>query len=114
MAGDILFYIRSDPEKSHRPSEAVRIALGLISSEHAVTIVLAGRAPLLLAHDLEPIVDGEILENYLPTLRELALPFYVERAAWEALGVATDFQVAPVTSAEIARMTADARQLLVF
>jgi hypothetical protein len=114
VADDILCYIRSDPEQSHRPAEAVRIALGLISSEHAVTIVLAGRAPLLLADDLDTIVDGEVLQKYLPTLREMDVPFHVERAAWDALSVATEFRVVPVTPAEIARLTASARQLLVF
>ncbi|MBI3611281.1 MAG: DsrE family protein [Nitrospirae bacterium] len=78
MADTVLVLIKSNPLKSHRPAEAVRIALGLISGEHLVMVVLLNQAVLLLAGDTEDLVDGDILQKYIPVLKEMGHPFYVE------------------------------------
>src|SRR5438094_8972693 len=64
----VLVLIQEDPFKSHRAVEALRIALGLGSTNEGkdVTIVLAGRAPHLLSDDTTNIVDAEIVEKDLP------------------------------------------------
>ena len=69
MSKRVAVVIAEDPTKTHRPVEALRIALGLCAGEHHTTIVLLGRAPLLLTDDTEDIVDVDILEKYrLPCL----------------------------------------------
>jgi hypothetical protein len=77
MASTISVVVRDDPRRSHRPVEALRIALGLAAGDHDVTIVLLGDAPLLLSEDTDDIVDLDILEKYLPSLEQLAIPFVV-------------------------------------
>lgn len=81
MNQSILVLIKGNPLESHRPAEAIRIALGLASSDHDVTIVLLNQAPLLLSDDTEDLVDGEILQKYLPTFKELDQTFFVEEKA---------------------------------
>ena len=82
MADTALVLIRSNPRESHRPVEALRIALGLISGEIPVTIVLMNEAPRLLSEDTEDLVDGDILQKYLPTLKALDQSFHVETHAF--------------------------------
>ena len=64
---------------THRPVEALRIALGLSSGEHDTTIVLLGEATRLLTNDVDDVVDVEILEKYRPSLQQLGVPFWVEK-----------------------------------
>ena len=75
MTSSIVLVIRGDPRTSHRPVEALRIALGLASGEHHVTVVLEEETPLLLAKDADDVVDVEILEKYLPSFKQLGIPF---------------------------------------
>ena len=77
MASTIVVVIRGDPRNSHRPVEALRIALGLAAAEHAVTVVLLDAAPILLREHTENLVDLDILETYLPSFKQLAIPFVV-------------------------------------
>ena len=77
MASTIAVIVREDPRKSHRPVEALRIALGLAAGEHNVTVVLLDDAPLLLADDTDDLVDVDILEKYLPSFKQLAIPFVI-------------------------------------
>lgn len=71
----IAVVIREDPCLSHRPVEALRIALGLAAGENPLTVLLIGQAVQLLAEDTDDIVDVDILEKYLPSFRQLAIPF---------------------------------------
>jgi hypothetical protein len=73
----ITLVIREDPRLSHRPVEALRIALGLAAGDNPLTVVLIGQAVQLLAEDTDDIVDVEILEKYLPSFRHLSIPFVV-------------------------------------
>jgi hypothetical protein len=75
MTSSIVFVIRGDPRTSHRPVEALRIALGLAAGEHDVTVVLEQAADRLLAKDADDVVDVEILEKYLPSFKQLGIPF---------------------------------------
>lgn len=77
MASTISVIVRDDPRQSHRPVEALRIALGLAAGEHDLTIVLLDEAPLLLSDDTDDIVDVDILEKYLPSFKQLGIPFWV-------------------------------------
>ncbi len=114
MASQTVVVIRSDPETSHRPVEALRIALGLGGQEPAAVILL-DKAALLLSEDSEDLFAGEELQKYLPAFRESESPIYVEEGALKAcdLGERT-FAIQPVTHDEIAKIMAEAKNLIVF
>jgi len=78
MAKRIAVVIAGDPRDTHRPVEALRIALGLCAGEHDTTIVLLGKAPLLLSDEIDDVIDVEILEKYRPSLQQLDVPFVLE------------------------------------
>ena len=78
MAKRIAVVISEDPCVTARPVEALRIALGLCVGDHQTTVVLLGRAPILLMDDTEEILDADILEKYLHSFKQLSLPFIVE------------------------------------
>lgn len=81
MAKHIAVVIRDDPRKSHRPVEALRIALGLVAGTHQTSVVLLNESIRLLAEDLDDVIDAEILEKYLPSIEHLEIPFLVEKGA---------------------------------
>ncbi len=110
----ICFIIRSDPRRSHRPAEAVRIALGLGGSEHPIQILLLGEAAQILTVELEGLKEGEALERYLGTLSEWKTPFYIEKG--HALDDEVDrerFNVREVSEKEQADLLAFAERVLV-
>ncbi len=80
MAKNIAVVIQEDPRKTHRPVEALRIALGLIAGSHPTTVILLGEAIRLLSEDTDDIVDADILEKYLPSIEHLEIPFVFQSA----------------------------------
>lgn len=110
----VVVVIREDPLKTHRAVEALRIALGLSTGENPLTIVLLGHAPLLLAEDAEDIVDGEILEKYLPSLQQLEIPFVVPIDTRSSYSLDPDFKVHEASTSEIAALVAESDRVLVF
>jgi sulfur relay (sulfurtransferase) DsrF/TusC family protein len=78
MAKNIVVVIQEDPRKTHRPVEALRIALGLASGSHMTTVVLLGEAVRLLGDETDDILDVEILEKYLPAIEQLDIPFVLQ------------------------------------
>ncbi len=79
MAKNIAVIIQEDPRITHRPVEALRIALGLVAGSHRTTVVLLGEAVRLLTHDIDDIVDLDILEKYLPSIEQLEIPFILPK-----------------------------------
>jgi hypothetical protein len=115
MTHPILVLIKRDPTKTHKPVEAIRIALGLIGGEHAVRVVLMDRAPLLLGEDSEELVDGDLLQKYLPSFIDLEQTFYVEDTAWERLDIDPgDYRTEPVSHGRIAELIREADRTLIF
>ena len=113
MSKLIAVVISEDPCLTARPVEALRIALGLCAGNHETTVILLGRAPLLLMKDIEEIVDVDILEKYLPSFKHLSVPFIVE------LGTAMDawsdnFAVTTRTADEIRQLVRSVDRSLVF
>ena len=80
MSKRVAVVIAEDPTKTHRPVEALRIALGLCAGDHETTVILLGKAPLLLTDDTDDIVDVDILEKYRPSFTQLGVPFVVENS----------------------------------
>ena len=113
MSKRIAVVISEDPYMTARPVEALRIALGLCAGDHETTVVLLGRASLLLMEDTEEIVDADILEKYLPSFKHLSVPFIVEPGtamdAWS-----DDFSVTTRTADEIRQLVRSVDRILVF
>lgn len=78
MAKNIAVVIQEDPRKTHRPVEALRIALGLAAGSHTTTVVLLGEAARLLSEETDDIIDVDILEKYLPSIEQLEIPVVLQ------------------------------------
>jgi hypothetical protein len=82
MKSSALFIIESDPRRSGRPAEAVRIAAGVGAWKKVeVALYLRKAAVLVLAEDAEELKDGEDYARYLPILRESGRPVYAQKGA---------------------------------
>ena len=113
MSKHVAVVISEDPTKTHRPVEALRIALGLCAGDHETTIILLGRAPLLLTDDTEDIVDVDILEKYRPSLAQLDVPFILESGA-PTHALLEDFTVTHKSATDIGLFLQSSDRTLVF
>jgi len=111
----ILVLVTGDPLKSARPGEAIRMALGLGSGAHTVSVVLRGPAAALLFSDAEESACADEVDHYLPSLAEILDPgFYVERSALAGRDPAdSEFTIVPVETADIAQLAAESDRLIV-
>ena len=92
MAKNIAVVIQEDPRKTHRPVEALRIALGLASGSHVITVVLLDQAVRLLGDETDDILDVEILEKYLPAIEQLEIPFILQNTS-DGIPVREEFSI---------------------
>ena len=113
MSKRVAVVIAEDPTTTHRPVEALRIALGLCAGDHETTIVLLGRAHLLLTEETEDVVDVDILEKYRPTLAQLGVPFIVDSGTGTN-ALLKDFSVTQKSPAEIRSLLQTCDRTLVF
>ena len=118
MADDqpVLVLISVDPRESHRANEAMRIALGIVSGENDVTIVLTGPAIHLLDAETDDLVDGDDIAKFRANLRAVGVPFHIESGAIpdDADWNTERHPVVPVASAEVAELVRGSRRVLVF
>ena len=111
----VIVLITADPRTSHRAFEAMRIGVGIIAGENAVTFVLMGPAAHLLDADTDELVDGDDIAKFRASLRALGVPFHVEVSA-----IPTDdwneeaHEIIPVTTDEVVELVGRARRSLVF
>jgi hypothetical protein len=112
----VLVLISSDPRRSHRAFEAMRIGVGVVAGENEVTLVLIDGAVHLLDDDTDELVDGDDIAKFRGSLRTLGVPFHVEATAvptdprWNADG----HPVIPVTRERIAELVSQARRFIIF
>ncbi|HEV8642920.1 MAG TPA: hypothetical protein VGV13_17665 [Methylomirabilota bacterium] len=112
----VLVLISIDPRVTHRAFEAMRIGVGVVSGENAVTFVLTDGAVHLLDGDTEELIDGDDIAKFRDTLKQLGIPFHVEETAipkdpdWNAEG----HPVVVVTRDRIAELADRARRSIVF
>lgn len=112
----VVVLISTDPRASHRANEAMRIGLGIVAGENDVTFILAGPAVHLLDADTDDLVDGDEIAKYRASLKQLDIPFHVERGAipadpdWNADG----HRIAPVSPEDVATLVARGRRVLAF
>ena len=112
----VLVLISCDPRHSGRAFEAMRIGVGVVAGENAVTFVLSGPAVHLLDADTDDLVDGDDIAKFRENLKRLGVPFHVETGSvpgdpdWNADG----HPVVRVTREEIADLVRRGRRFLVF
>lgn len=114
MAASILIIIRGNPLKTSKPVEGLRIALGLSTGENPLTIVLVGGATQLLSEDDEEILDSDILEKYLPSLKQLQISFVVPQGTRSLHDMNSTFNLREASEVEIAALVASADRVLTF
>jgi len=114
MPPSVIVVIREDPQKTHRAVEALRIALGLSAGENPLSVVLLGQAPLLISESPEDIVDGEILEKYLPSFKHLNIPFVVPVGTGARFDLDPEFEVVEQSEEAIRAAIASSDRILVF
>ncbi len=114
MPPSIIVVIHEDPRKTHRAVEALRIALGLGTGDNPLTVVLLDQAPLLLREDQDDLVDGEILEKYLPSLKQLQIPFVVPSGAGLHFNLDPEFKIREARPPEIESLISASDRVLVF
>jgi len=114
MSPSVVVVIHGDPLKTHRPVEALRIALGLSTGDNPLTVVLLDRSPLLLTDDTGELVDAEILEKYLPSFKQLKVPFIVPVGAHPKFAFDSGFDVQAASAREIEELISSADRILAF
>ena len=114
MGLSILVLIQSNPLETHRPTEGLRIALGLSTGTASVTVVLLGQARLLVSEETSEVLDGEILERHLPVIQELQLPIVVPEGSAAAFSLDPDFAIREVSLSGITSLLCEADRTLVF
>lgn len=113
MAKTVAVVIQEDPCKTHRPVEALRIALGLVAGLHRTTVVLLGEAVRLLHKDVDDIVDVDILEKYLPSIEHLEIPFLLPSET-DRVPIRKEFRVDFCSDDDIRRFIASTDRTIVF
>jgi len=113
MPKRVAVVISGDPCKTHRPVEALRIALGLCAGEHETTVILLDHTPLLLTNDTDDVVDVDILEKYLPSLSQLRVPFLIQADSFPR-PLRDEFAVSAASSDKIRGVLQSVDRSLVF
>lgn len=113
MSKQVAVVISADPCATARSVEALRIALGLCAGDHETTVILLGQATRLLQNDTDEIIDVDVLEKYLPSFKQLAVPFLVETGT-EMDEWSDDFSITVRTPHEIRQVLQSADRTLVF
>ncbi len=81
MHKKIVVLIQSDPRTNHRVCEGIRIALGLVASEHQVTVLLTKQALHVFAPDKTDFVDEERLEHFLVAFENFPGVLFMDTAS---------------------------------
>ena len=114
MPPSVVVVIREDPQKSHRAVEALRIALGLSTGENPLSVFLLGQSPLMISEEPEDIVDGEIMEKYLPSFKHLKIPFSVPVGTGVRFDLDLEFDVRELSEEAMRAAIAGSSRILVF
>ena len=113
MSKTVAVVIQEDPRKTHRPVEALRIALGLVAGSHRMTVVLLGESVRLLHENVDDIIDVDILEKYLPSVEQLEIPFVLQSETNRA-PIREEFHIGYSSDEDIRKLIASADRTLVF
>ena len=114
MPPSVVVVIREDPQKSHRAVEALRIALGLSTGDNPLSVILLDQSPLMISGEPEDVVDGEIMEKYLPSFKYLKIPFGVPIGTGIRFTLDPEFNVRELSEEAIRVAIASSDRILVF
>ncbi len=113
MSKKIVVLLREDPMTTGRPVEGLRIALGLSTGTNPLTIVLLGKARMLLTDDPLDVQDAEILEKYIPAIQELEIPLVIPEGSSKEFSIDTGYSVQEASLQEIHSRLFEAHRVLV-
>jgi len=114
MSKQLVVLIREDPTKSHRASEAIRIALGLSTGPNPISIILLNNARQLVSDDAYDLPDGEILEKHLPVIKNLEIPIILPIGSREMFPIDEEFAIQESSSSQMASLLEQADRVLAF
>ncbi len=104
-----IILIDSNPRKTHLPCEGLRIALGLASSGHHVSVILAHHGIHVLSEETDDFIDEDRLLTFLPALKDAVPIFSVdEESVGEQDLSEIDCEVALLSKEAIASNIAEA------
>ena len=114
MPKAIVVLIREDPSKTHRASEALRIALGLSTGPNPISIILLDNARQLISEDAYDLPDGEILEKHLPVIKNLEIPIIIPLGSRETFPIDEEFTIQESSPSQMASLLGQAERVLAF
>ena len=114
MPKNLVVLIREDPTHTPRASEAMRIALGLSTGPNPIKIILLENARQLISVDAYDLPDGEILEKYLPVIKNLELPIIIPSGSGKAFSLDQEFNIRESSTSQIASFVSHADRVLIF
>jgi len=114
MSKSVTVLVRQNPRVTHRPVEALRIALGLSAGDHDVRVLLLNEAPLLLSDDLDDVVDVDVLEKYFPSLAHVGIRFFIPQDLQKTFRFREEFLVTPLPVSTIQEFLAESDCVLAF
>ncbi len=114
MLPSIVVVTQEDPRKTHRPVEALRIALGLSTGGNPLSIVLLGPSRLLTTDELDDVVDVDVLEKFLPSLSQLDIPMIVPTGSSQEFPPSRQLKITESPVADIHRLITDSDRSIVF
>jgi hypothetical protein len=107
-----LFILTADPRTSHRPAEAVRIAVGLMAWQKVNPILyLEGPAANILSDDTDDFIDAEIYRQHLAAVVESQGHVYL---AENSAPLTSSLRAQPISSRALAELAAQASSVLHF
>lgn len=115
MVHNLLIKISSDPRKSPRPAEAVRIGAGVGAwNKVKVHLLLEGPAVLCLDEFADELTQGELFTQYLPSIVNHGGRILVPEgtATLQSIRPAVSFE--KVTASEIAAFTGSMDHVMQF
>ncbi len=114
MPPSIVVLSQEDPRKTHRPVEALRIALGLSTGGNPLSVVLLGPSRLLTTDDLDDVVDVDVLEKYLPSFAQLDIPMIVPIGSRIEFPPSRQLKVTEAPVEEIQRLITQSDRSIIF
>lgn len=116
MLPRVLFIITSDPRRSGKPAEAIRIAAGVSAWKKSnMSVYFRDTAILALSEDTTDFVNEDNYSRYLPMLAENNCPVYVEEYSdsFKDLGVPS-IKAKTMNDADLAKLAAKQNYVLRF
>lgn len=116
MKRKALFILTTDPRRSARPAEAIRIAAGIGAWKKVeVSLYLHAEAVLALSEYADEFIDEDNYTRYLPLVAEWGRPIYVQSGAPELKNLGeSPFHFEEISEDRLANLSAEAHFVLRF